>query len=132
MPSHLTITDVQRGVNAHPDPGPERHVLAENGGNWRFSIGDCRLLIDGGGCCNTSCSIGNQAAAEGQSPTNRQSAMETWSLVAAYGRAVALVFISFSRREDFSCCAQCLRVPCGQKSSNTEVTERLSVLRVKA
>jgi hypothetical protein len=43
-------------------------------------IGDCRLLIDGEECCNTSFSIGNQAAAAGQLPitdhpspiTNRQ------------------------------------------------------------
>jgi hypothetical protein len=37
-------------------------------GDFRLAIGDCRLLIDGGGCCNTSFSIGNQAAAAGQSP----------------------------------------------------------------
>jgi hypothetical protein len=61
-----------------------------------LAIFDCRLLIDGGGCCNTSFSIGNQAAEAGQLPitnhrspiANHQSAMKTWSLVAASGRAV--------------------------------------------
>jgi hypothetical protein len=62
--------------------------LAEDGGNWRFSIGDCRLLIDGGGCCNTSFSIGNQAAAAGQSPiTNHQSPIGNENLVFGCGRA---------------------------------------------
>ena len=55
--------------------------------NWGFPIVDCRLLIDGGGCRNTSFSIGNQPAAAGQLPiTSRQSAMKTWSLVAAVPR----------------------------------------------
>jgi hypothetical protein len=38
----------------------------------------------------------------------------------------------FSRREDFSSSQQCLRVLRGQKSINTEVTEMLRVLCVKA
>jgi hypothetical protein len=47
-------------------------------------------------------------------------------------RPVALAVSFFSRREDFSCCGQCLCVLRGQKSPNTEVTETLRVLRVKS
>jgi hypothetical protein len=56
-------------------------------GDLQLAIVDCRVLIDGGGCCNTSFSISNQAAAAGHSPiTNHQSAMKTWSSVAGEGR----------------------------------------------
>jgi hypothetical protein len=51
--------------------------------DWRFAIVDCRLLIDGGGRCNTSFSIGNQPAAAGQSPiTDHQSAIGNENVVA--------------------------------------------------
>ncbi len=45
---------------------------------------------------------------------------------------VALVLVLLSRREDFYSRRQRLRVLRGEKSFNKEVTERLSVLRVKA
>ena len=45
---------------------------------------------------------------------------------------IALALSFFSRREDFSSCRHGLRVLRGQKSLNTEVTEMLRVLCVKA
>ncbi|MGD0008539.1 MAG: hypothetical protein ABSE93_08355 [Terriglobia bacterium] len=54
----------------------------------RLPIGDWRLLKDGGGCSNTSFSIGNQPAAAGQSPiTNRQSPIGNENLVFGCGYA---------------------------------------------
>jgi hypothetical protein len=47
-------------------------------------------------------------------------------------RAEALVVSFFPSREDFSSCQQCLRVLRAQKSLNTEGTEKLRVLCVRA
>jgi hypothetical protein len=84
------------GANQQAPPpwgkvGVRRH-MAQDGWNWRFAIVDCRMLIDGGGCCNTSFSTGNQPAAAGQSPiTDQQSPIKTRSSVAAMPRCVDCV-----------------------------------------
>jgi hypothetical protein len=56
-------------------------------GDLQLAIVDCRVLIDGGGCCNTSFSISNQAAAAGHSPiTDHQSPIGNENLVFRCGR----------------------------------------------
>jgi hypothetical protein len=58
--------------------------------------------------------------------------MKTECSVTAKGRAITLAVSFFPSREDFSWCRQSLRVLRAPKSLNTEFTEMLGVLRVKA
>ena len=54
-------------------------------------------------------------------------------MLVLFGKGLSgLVAIFFARREGFSSCQEPLRVLCGQKSLNTEHTEHLSDLCVKA